>query len=226
MTDSDGLPHQGAAAPADGPKTYDQVFRSTPGIISGVLLLLTAVWLVLDAVVTSTGKTPWIALAAGPVFALPVFAYTVRPAVLAGRDRMVVRNPLRTVSVPWAAVEGLRSGYSAELTTGGRTYQVWAVPVSLRQRKKALRRESVAAGAGDVRASRVGNLSRPARGTVLGAPDPTRAWSDQVVDFLRERAEINGLLPTAQGEARVTWCWPLIVPTLVALVALVVLINV
>ncbi|MFE0464939.1 PH domain-containing protein [Kitasatospora sp. NPDC058965] len=225
MTDSAGQPHQGSAAPADGPKT-DQVFRSTPGMISGILLLLCAAWLIIDAVVTGHGKTPWIALAAGPVFGLPVFAYTLRPAVLAGQDRLLVRNPLRTIVAPWAAVEGLRSSYSAELTTGGRTYQVWAVPVSLRQRKKAMRRHSLSAAAVDPRAARVGALSRPGRGAVLGAPDPTRAWSDQVVDFLRERAEINAVRPTAQGESTVTWYWPVIVPTLVALAVLIVLINI
>ncbi|PYC77580.1 hypothetical protein C7C46_18260 [Streptomyces tateyamensis] len=226
MTDSHGLPHHGAAAPADGPKTADQVFRSTPGMISGILLLLTAGWLVVDAILNGTGRTPWIAVAALLVFGLPIFAYTLRPAVLAGRDRMVVRNPLRTITVPWAALEGLRSGYSAELTTGGRTYQVWAVPVSLRQRKKAMRRDAMSAGAGDPRAARVGAVSRAGRNSVLGAPDPTRAWSDQVVDFLRERAEINASLPTAQGETQVRWCWPVIVPAVAGLVALIVLINI
>jgi hypothetical protein len=224
MTESDGTPDPGSAAPADGPKNPDQVFRSTPGMISGVLLLLIAAWLIVDAIVTSTGRTPWIALAAAPVFGLPVFAYTLRPAVLSGQDRMVVRNPLRTITVPWAAVEGLRSGYSAELTTGGRTYQMWAVPVSLRQRKKAQRRELISTAAADPRAARAGGLNRPARGAVLGAPDPTRAWSDQVVDLLREQAETNAVRPGAKGEATVAWCWWVIAPAAVGLVALVALI--
>ncbi|WP_035848402.1 PH domain-containing protein [Kitasatospora azatica] len=224
MTESDGTPDHGSAAPADGPKYADSVFRSTPGIISGVLLLVVAGWLIVDAMLTSSGKTPWVALAAAPVFAFPVIAYTLRPAVLAGLDRMVVRNPLRTITVPWAEVQELRSSFSAELTAGGRTYQMWAVPVSLRQRKKATRRELMSAGAGDPRASRLAGLGRPSRGAVPGAPDPTRAWSDQVVDMLREQAEVNAVRPTAKGEVKVEWCWWVIAPTLVGLAVLIALI--
>ncbi|GAA1224241.1 PH domain-containing protein [Kitasatospora nipponensis] len=224
MTDSDGMPDPGSAAPADGPKYADHVFRSTPGIISGVLLLALAAWLIVDAMVSSSGKTPWVALAAAPVFCLPVIAYTLRPSVSAGLDRLVVRNPLRTVTVPWAAVEGLRSGYSAELTAGGRTYQLWAVPVSLRQRNKAARRADVARASGDLQPRSAGLTGGLRRGAVPGAPDPSRAWSDQVVDMLRETATMNAVRPDAKGEIEVTWCWWVIVPTLVGLVALVTLI--
>ncbi len=220
MTDSDGKPHPGTAAPAEQPKYADHVFRSNPGIISGVLLLLVAGWLIVDAVISSSGKTPWVALAAAPVFAFPVIAYTLRPAVMAGPDRLVVRNPLRTVVLPWASVEGLRSGYSAEVTAGGKTYQLWAVPVSLRQRKRATRAASIQAAAGDPTSSR----PRPSRNAVPGAPDSSRAWSDQVVDMLRETAQLNAVRPSAQGEVGVVWCWWVIVPTLVGLAALIALI--
>jgi hypothetical protein len=225
MTESDGTPDPGSAAPADEPKYADQVFRSTPGVISGVLLLLVAGWLIIDAMVSSTGKTPWVALAAAPVFAFPVIAYTLRPAVSVGLDRVVVRNPLRTVTVPWAEVEGFRAGYSAELTAAGKTFQMWAVPVSLRQRNKANRRQAMSAGESDPRA-RLAAEARSRRGVVPGAPDPTRAWSDQVVDLLRESAERNAIRPTAKGEVTVAWCWWVIAPTLAGLAALIVLLSV
>lgn len=213
MTESDGTPNPGSAAPADEPKYADNVFRSTPGMISGALLLLIAGWLIVDAMISSSGRTPWIALAAAPVFAFPVIAYTLRPGVYTNRDRMLVRNPLRTIHVPWAQVEGLRSAYSAELTAGGRTYQLWAVPVSLRQRKKATRTAS--------RAVNDDRLVRVARGAIPGAPDPTRAWSDQVVDLLKESAREYSARPTAQGEVVVTWCWWMIAPTVLGLLALI-----
>ncbi|MDH6140722.1 MULTISPECIES: PH domain-containing protein [Kitasatospora] len=225
MTESDGTPDPGTAAPADEPKYADQVFRSMPGIISGVMLLLVAGWLIVDAMVSSTGKTPWVALAAAPVFAFPVIAYTLRPAVTAGLDRVVIRNPLRTVTVPWAEVEGLRAGYSAELLAGGRSFQMWAVPVSLRQRKKANRRVARSAAEGDPRA-KLAAEARARRGAVPGAPDPNRAWSDQVVDLLREQAERNAVRPSAKGEITVAWCWWVIAPTLAGLVALITLLSV
>ena len=109
MTESDGAPGPGPAAPQE-PGYADRVYRSGPGIISGVLLLALAAWLIGDAVLKGTGRTPWVALAAAPVFVLPVIAYTLRPAVYANDRRLLVRNPLRTVVAPWAAVEGLRAG--------------------------------------------------------------------------------------------------------------------
>ncbi|WP_035801037.1 PH domain-containing protein [Kitasatospora mediocidica] len=215
MTESDGTPDPGPAAPADEPKYADSVYRSSPGMISGVLLLAIAGWLIVDAIISSSGKTPWVALAAAPVFALPVIAYTLRPAVLVSRDRLLVRNPLRTLVVPWSQVEDLRSTYSAELTAGGKTYQLWAVPVSLRQRKKANRTAPARRSPGAL----------PTRGAVPGAPDPTRAWSDQIVDLLKESARENAARPTAQGEVQVSWCWWVIAPTLVCLAALIAIVS-
>ncbi|MFF7633803.1 PH domain-containing protein [Kitasatospora sp. NPDC008050] len=226
MTESAGTPDPGSAASADGPKNADHVFRSTPGIISGVLLLAVAAWLIVDAIVSGSGKTPWVALACAPLFAAPVIAYTIRPMVTAGLDRLVVRNPLRTIVVPWASVQGLRAAYSAELTAEDKTYQLWAVPVSLRQRKKASRR--VMAGDLRPRPFQLGGTGqggfRPPNAAVPGAPDQNRAWSDQVVDLLSEQARMNAVRPSAKGEVEVSWCWWVIAPTLAGLVALVALI--
>ncbi|GAA0692902.1 PH domain-containing protein [Kitasatospora atroaurantiaca] len=226
MTESDGKPDPGSAAsePNGEQKYADRVYRSVPGIISGVLLLCVAGWLIIDAVVTGTGRTPWIALAAAPVFAFPVIAYTVRPTVLANERRLLVRNPLRTITAPWASVEGLKAGYSVELFAGGKRYQVWAVPVSLRQRKRATRLATRAAATGEPSASRTPSLVNPSRVLRPGESDPTRAWSDQVVETLQELAERNAALPGAAGPVVVRWCWWIIVPTLLGLIALVTLI--
>ncbi|MFJ9520528.1 PH domain-containing protein [Kitasatospora sp. NPDC101801] len=219
MTESDGKPDPGTAA--SEPKYADRVYRSVPGVISGVLLLAVAAWLIIDALLTGTGRTPWIALACAPVFVFPVIAYTIRPAVLASDSRLLVRNPFRTVHVPWAAVEGIRAGYSVELFAGGRKYQVWAVPVSLRARKKATRAASRAAAADDPRSSRSAGLVNPMRS---GRPDPTKAWSDQVVNTLLEIAERNAGSPAAAGPVTVGWCWWIIAPAAIGLVTLVTLI--
>ncbi|MBD0670985.1 PH domain-containing protein [Streptomyces sp. CBMA156] len=221
MTDSDGTPHQGPAAPDGEPEYADRVYRSVPGVISGVLLLAVAAWLVGDAALNGTGKTPYVSLAAVPVFAFPVIAYTLRPVVTAGRDRLVVRNPWRTVVAPWASVDALRAGYSVELLAGGKKYQVWAVPVSLRQRKRATR--AMSTGAAE-HASRTGlglGLAKRTNPVVQGSPDPTRAWSDQVTAVLQEMAERNATRPGAAGPVEVRWCWWIIAPTLIGLAALI-----
>ncbi|KJK55593.1 PH domain-containing protein [Saccharothrix sp. ST-888] len=227
MTESDGTPDPGSAAPEA--KYADRVYRSVPGVISGVLLLAVAGWLIIDAIVTGTGRTPWIALAAAPVFALPVVAYTLRPVVYANERRLLVRNPLRTVEAPWASVDALRAGYSVELLAAGKKYQVWAVPVSLRQRKRANRVVNRAAGAAETFSDRTRTFGQPAqsrRGLRQGDSDPTRAWSDQVVDTLQEIAERNATRPDAAGPVVVRWCWWIIAPTLVGLAAFVTLIAV
>ncbi|MEU9078258.1 PH domain-containing protein [Kitasatospora sp. NPDC004745] len=221
MTDSDGKPHQGSAAP-DGETVYaDRVYRSVPGVISGVLLLGVAAWLIGDAALNGTGKTPYVSLAAALVFAFPVAAYTLRPAVLANDRRLVVRNPWRTITAPWASVDALRAGYSVELLAEGRKFQIWAVPVSLRQRKRANRARE---NGGAEHVSRMGlAFGRPATTGpgVQGAPDPTRAWSDQVTNVLQEMAERNAARPEAAGGISVRWCWWIIAPTVVGLVALI-----
>lgn len=72
-----------------------------------------------------------------------IVAFTLRPAVYANADRLAIRNPLRLIVLPWGQVAGLRSGYSNEvLDQSGRKFQLWAVPVSLRGRKKAAQREA------------------------------------------------------------------------------------
>ncbi|MEV7772199.1 PH domain-containing protein [Kitasatospora sp. NPDC086791] len=226
MTDSDGKPHRGPAAPAGEPEYADRVYRSVPGVISGVFLLAVAAWLIGDAAVTGTGKTPYVALAALPVFAFPVIAYTLRPVVRASGGGLVVRNPWRTITAPWASVDALRAGYSVELLAGGRTYQVWAVPVSLRQRKRATRAQS---RSNAEHASRTGlglGLAARTNPVVQGSSDPTRAWSDQVTGVLQEMAERNAARPEAAGPVVVRWCWWAIVPSLLGLIALITVIAV
>ncbi|MGO4424824.1 PH domain-containing protein, partial [Streptomyces sp. MCAF7] len=84
----------------------DRVYRSPGGIAGGVLLLAIGAWLGIDAMIRGEGRAPWLALA-GLLFAVPlVIAFTVRPAVFAGQDRLRVRNPFRTITLPWGSVEG------------------------------------------------------------------------------------------------------------------------
>ncbi|MFB7948934.1 PH domain-containing protein [Kitasatospora phosalacinea] len=219
MTESDRTPHQGSAA--DEPVYADRVYRSVPSVIAGVMMLAVAAWLIIDAVVSGSGATPWVALAAAPVFAFPVIAYTLRPVVRANDRRLIVRNPLRTIVAPWSTVEGLKAGYSVELFASGRKFQVWAIPVSIRQRKKATRRATRATAEGD---PALRSPARPGKAPRTPRPDqldPTRAWSDAVVGALQEQAERNAHKPSAGGELQATWCWWIIAPTLAGLVALV-----
>ncbi|MFD3539539.1 PH domain-containing protein [Streptomyces sp. NPDC058662] len=202
---------------ADEPVHHDRVYRSSTAVVTGVLLLALIAWLCGDAVVRGSGTTPWIALAVA-LGAVPLtVAFTIRPAVFANADRMRVRNPFRIVELPWAAVDAVRAGYSAEVLAEGSTYQLWSVPVSLRERKKATRQGL----------SRRGGLSGKgltAPGAKPGEPaGPPRAAADRVVDELRELAERGASRAGAQGGVRVRWAYEVIVPAVVGTVLLVVL---
>ncbi|MEU2564697.1 PH domain-containing protein [Streptomyces longispororuber] len=216
---SDPQPTPADPTPADHTPAYqDRVHRSHAAIAGGVLLLVIGVWLAVDALVRGEGSTPWVALA-GLLFAVPlVVAYTLRPAVFANDDRLRVRNPFRTITLPWGAVSGLRSGYSNEVfTQDGTKYQLWAIPVSLRGRKKAARRHAQQVAADDPATSRV----RPGAG-----PEGLRAPGDQAMDDLREIAERREGAESAQGEPVVRWAYEILAPAAAGAVLLAVLLGI
>ncbi|MFI1257324.1 PH domain-containing protein [Streptomyces netropsis] len=199
--------------PENTPETgyAERCYRSAAGIGGGVLLLVIGAWLGGDAIVRGEGSTPWLTLAALLCGVPLVIAFTLRPAVWAGEDALRVRNPFRTITLPWASVSGVRAGYSSEVLAGGARYQLWAIPVSLRQRKSAARRQARAASE---------DVTGATSASVSGF---TRAPADQAIDDLRELAERNASRPGAQGEPEVRWAFELIVPAVVGLVLLVVL---
>lgn len=68
----------------------------------------------------------------------------VLPALIAHRDGLEVRNPLRTVFLPWCSIAQAGGRYFAELTdTAGEVTRVWAAPLSaVRTHKQKLRRKA------------------------------------------------------------------------------------
>ncbi|MFD3733779.1 PH domain-containing protein [Streptomyces sp. NPDC058632] len=219
----------GSAGPE--PEYADRVYRSTSGFVGGALILGLACWLALDAVIVGEGDAPWLALAA-LLFLVPlVAAYTLVPAVYANEDRLRVRNPFRTIVLPWGRVSSLRSGYTNEVfSDDGTKYQLWALPVSLRARKKAARRypqasdsavlgpEASLGGGANAGPRYVGSASdRPGGGE--------RTGTDGSMDELRELHERNTGEAHAQGEASVRWAYGIIAPSLAGAVLLAVLLG-
>ncbi|MEV8591009.1 PH domain-containing protein [Streptomyces sp. NPDC051180] len=204
------------AQPAADKPAADRVFRSPLGIASGVFLLALAGLFCVDAAVRGEGRTPWVALA-GLLLAVPlIIAFTIRPAVYANEDRLRVRNPFRSITLPWASVADVRAGYSSEVfTQDGATYQLWAIPVSLRQRKRAARRAARASqddphGRTSVTADVRDSASRIASG-------------DKTVADLRELAEARAGHPGSQGEPQVRWAYEIVGPAVAGLLLLVIL---
>ncbi|QKW06618.1 PH domain-containing protein [Streptomyces sp. NA04227] len=197
-------PDPKAPAPGDNPdgaaEYKDRVYRSPGGIVGGVLLLALVAWLGIDALVRGDGRVPWLALASA-LFLVPlVCAFTLRPAIFANDDRMRVRNPFRLITLPWSQVVNLRAGYSNEVfAESGTKYQLWALPVSLRGRKRAASRQARA------------ESGKSAQDSVPA--EDHRATSDRAMDELRELQETNEKKPGAQGEVEVRWAYEILGPS-------------
>ncbi|MHC3468168.1 PH domain-containing protein [Streptomyces sp. 7R007] len=227
------------------PEQKDRVYRSPSGIAGGVLLLAIIAWLGIDAIISGQDRTPWLALATLILVVPLVVAFTLRPAVHAGPDRLRIRNPFRVIVLPWGQVASLRSGYSNEVVAKtGTKYQLWAIPVSLRARKKAARREARAAA--DRTAEESGRRVRGGRAGGLGglggfggglggafgsggltggavSEGPARAETDKAMDELRELLETREPEESAQGEITVRWAYEIAAPAVAGAVLLAIL---
>ncbi|MGY5124877.1 PH domain-containing protein [Streptomyces nigrescens] len=190
----------------------ERSYRSPAALVGGALLLLLGLWLGGDALLRGVVHTKLTALFALLLGVPLVIAYTLRPLVRAGEDRLTVRNPFRTITLPWGAVEDLRAAFSAEVFTSGGKYQMWAIPVSLRQRKKVSRQ-----------AAR-GSAPRPRFGLNADAGPVPRAMADQALDELREIKERATHRESAQGEPVVRWSYPILAPAVLGVVGLAVMV--
>ncbi|MFJ3172848.1 PH domain-containing protein [Streptomyces roseus] len=193
--------------PPEEPAYDDRVYRSPMAVVTGVLLLALIAWLCGDALVRGAGNAPWFAAAIALVAVPLTVAFTIRPAVFANADRMRVRNPFRVIELPWGAVDVVRAGYSAEVLAEGSKYQLWSIPVSLRDRKKANRQSARGAATAGAAAS----------------AEPRRAQADQAIDELRELAERGASRAAAQGGVRVRWSYEILAPAVLGAVFLIVL---
>ncbi|MGW3626071.1 PH domain-containing protein [Streptomyces sp. NPDC000880] len=201
------------------PTYADRAFRSPAAMVGGVLLLALITWICGDALIRGEGRTPWLALAVALLAVPLVVAFTLRPAVFANNDRLRIRNPFRTITLPWAAVADVRAGYSSEaFTQDGKKYQLWAIPVSLRRRKRASRRQ-------------MQNAHDDPHGRTSVSADVTDsrariAPADQTIADLRELAELNAPLPGAQGEPQIRWAYEAVAPAVAGAVLLTVLLAI
>ncbi|WP_369261535.1 PH domain-containing protein [Streptomyces sp. R35] len=214
--------HQPPVPDASRPESKDRIYRSPAGIAGGALLLVLAGWLGIDALASGEGRTPWLALASLILIVPLVSAFTLRPAVYANENRLRIRNPFRVIALPWGQVASLRSSYSNEVVdTSGRKYQLWAVPVSLRARKKVAKQQARGAtsGPGGGRASSFGR-STP------GSAASSRAQTDQIMDDLRELAEARASEESAQGEVSVRWAYEVMAPAAAGAILLAILLAV
>ena len=131
------------------------------------------------------------------------------------------------IETRWDGVESLTAALSVELRAGGHKFVIWALPVSLRQRKRAGRRAMIDTGDR-------GTVSNAPRPSLFGAPTaattgPTAAFADKAVEELNERVSAYRealAADAASPEVNVSWTWWIIAPIAAGALALIILLAV
>ncbi|MET9923955.1 MULTISPECIES: PH domain-containing protein [unclassified Streptomyces] len=205
--------------PPAEPQYADRTHRSTSALVCGVLLIALVAVMAGDAMIRGEGQAPWLALAALLTAVPLIVAFTLRPVVAVNDERIRIRNPFRTIQLPWTEVADVRAGYSSELiAAGGAKYQLWAVPVSLRDRKRASR----AAGRAPHKDA-YGRFSPGAGADPHQHSVPPVAAADQTIMELRDLAEKAGDPKDGATTGSVRWAYEVIAPAAAGVVLFVVL---
>jgi hypothetical protein len=124
--------------PASGSADKPTAYRGPGAVFGGGVVLLFCLGGGVDLLVEE-GTVDMAGAAVMFLVAALAFAYGVYPAAFSGPDALVVRNPLRTITMPWGIVTKLSAQLSFIAFTTTQRYTVWAVPVSIRDRRKAER---------------------------------------------------------------------------------------
>lgn len=106
------------------------VFSSTPGRVLTGAVGLAAVLLVASLVGDVGGRELVLAAALSGLAVLAVWAGYGRPAVEVSDGTVVLRNVLRTVTIPWPTVRRAEVGWSLVVHTTGGSWTAWAAPRS------------------------------------------------------------------------------------------------
>jgi hypothetical protein len=197
MTTPSGLPQ---ADLAEKPTVY----RGPGAVIGGAIVFLFCFGGGLD-LLAEEGTVDLVGVSVLFLVAVLGFAYGVYPAAFSGPDALVVRNPLRTIRLPWGIVTKVSAQLSFIAFTTGQRYTVWAVPVSIRDRRKAER-----ARLRDLSRQARGDRQRSGGGFSFGAPRASSSsreidrlsYADQALSEMGARREAwcdrNGIDPEAE----------------------------
>jgi len=182
-------------------------------VVTGVVVLVLAAFLLFDTIRRGSGADAW-ALGAGLVLgSLIVYVATIRPAVVAEPRRLVIKNPLRDIAVPWASIRDLRLRYQLDVLTAEDTYHAWAVQVTTRSRSASLLRQRERA---DV-AARMG----PSAGE-YAVKSGHQPFAQQILDELSLMLTQRRRTTSADDRVEVSWPWSYVAAIAASAIAFVV----
>jgi hypothetical protein len=209
------------------------IYRSVSALIGGLLIVVLCAVGVVDLL--ANGYQDWKFIACATLLAVLGFVFGPYPAAFSDAHRLVVRNPFRRVVLPWPRVVAAHAGLSMTVNDeNDKRYTIWAIPVSMRARRKVdraqyrmiaiqrkeearARRSGVEAfesrpkrGSGSRMSFGIGGLGAGFSGgsTGFGNGDtPEYSYADQAEKELEERraACTDAREDTAQVQTTLTW---------------------
>lgn len=184
---------------------HPQVFRSSFWRAVALIWLPILGFTIWDIANRGWPASGWTALSVMGAVTVLVYAVGWRPAVLAGTDNVVVRNPFRTTTIPWSAVTDIDLTDALRIHTARGLTRAWSVDrggaASNMMRGMSTKRM---AGAQGVERSAMEAMARrsPADYAIASMTEMWRQHRDR-----------------AHGSVQVAWAWP-VLGTFLALVAL------
>lgn len=104
--------------------------RITIGSRIGRVLSSTAIGLIAVGIVASVVEGGIALLNIPPLALIGTVAWALywMPSVSVTQDEVTFRNVLRTVRIPWGAIESVETRRGLAIVAGGKTYRAWAAP--------------------------------------------------------------------------------------------------
>ncbi|MEU6793487.1 hypothetical protein ABZ907_17450 [Nonomuraea wenchangensis] len=192
-----------------------QTYRSRSAFVMAWLWVAFVAFNVYDLINKYTGKASMVALAVLAVLTVVVYVVALRPATVLTEHELVGRNPLRTIRVPWAAIDDVTVSHAISVHHGGGVLRLWTPMSSARERAKAQRRGMPSQGRRGRFATEptVSRAEQAAQEALAG-----RTHADWVGDQIRERAEAARRRTGEQPvEVRTTWAYDAIAAAVAAL---------
>lgn len=184
-----------------------RTFTSTPSRVLGWILIAVAAANFVDLAIRGRDHASLVATAALLLGCGVVYVLCLRPGIVAGDTAVDMRNPLRDVHVPWAALENVDVTDALRLHAEGRKHRSWALQETSRTRAKARMRRP--------RTDLPENVAEAVAG---------RTRTEYVAEQLREMATERA--SGEPGGSAATWSWPSVAAVVVPAVLLVVAILV
>ncbi|MBW8806976.1 MAG: hypothetical protein JF587_24445 [Catenulisporales bacterium] len=219
-----------ALSPAEKPTSY----RTAGSLGTGALLVVFgAIFLV--AFGLGSEKHP-VGAMIGLVMLVAGFVGGIYPAAFSYGEHLLIRNPFRRIEIAWPRVESITARLSTVVQTvpaEGRAHKftIWAIPVSMHERRKADR--AAAKKVRQVRAeasqaNRGGTAGRGLGGAGYGRPprvreDPleTMAFADQAVVEMKDRQRACSTPAEQAAPTKVLWTWYTLAPFVLSIGLLV-----